>query len=147
MKSTETDANWAKQILRRAGLRATAARVAVLRLLAAEGTPMSHADVTEALADFGFDQSTLFRCLNEMADAHLVARLDLGDQLRRFELAKADGDGEAGHPHFMCIDCGELKCLEGYSIKVTPEKGPRRKALGTITEVLLRGRCGDCVGG
>ena len=78
MKRGETDATQAKQSLRDAGLRATAARVAVYRQLAAHGGPMSHADVVESLEDFGFDQSTLFRCLNEMADAELLARLDLG---------------------------------------------------------------------
>ena len=102
--------------------------------------------MVDALHKDGFDQSTLFRCLNELADARLVARLDLGDQLRRFELAKSDGAGEAGHAHFMCTDCGALMCLDGFTVKVTPERGPRRKALGEISEVLLRGRCGECLG-
>ncbi|MEM1305458.1 MAG: transcriptional repressor, partial [Planctomycetota bacterium] len=139
-------AAWAKESLRAAGLRATAARVAVMRRLADSGRPQSHADVVEGLDDSGFDQSTLFRCLNELADAGLVARLDLGDHLRRFELAGPDGDGEAEHAHFMCVDCGELTCLEGFGVKVTPERGPRRKALGRITEVLLRGHCNACAG-
>ncbi|MEO1498347.1 MAG: transcriptional repressor [Planctomycetota bacterium] len=136
---------WAKETLRAAGLRATAARVSVLRRLADVGKPQSHADVVGALADSGFDQSTLFRCLNELANAALVTRLDLGDQVRRFELSNVDGDGAAEHPHFMCIDCGTLTCLDGFTLKVSPERGPRRKALGQITEVLLRGRCGACV--
>lgn len=146
-KSETTTLAWAKESLREAGLRATAARVAVMRRLADAGRPQSHAEVVEALGDAGFDQSTLFRCLNELADAHLVVRLDLGDQLRRFELAKVDGAGEAEHAHFMCVDCGTLTCLDGFSFTVTPERGPRRKALGEITEVLLRGHCGACVNG
>ena len=88
MPPSEPDATWAKQALRDAALRATAARVAVLKLLGSMGIPMSHAEVVEALTEFGFDQSTLFRCLNEIADAGLVSRLDLGDQTRRFELRK-----------------------------------------------------------
>ncbi len=144
-KSEASTAAWAKETLRGAGLRATGARVAVMRRLADMGKPQSHAEVVEALSDSGFDQSTLFRCLNELADAQLVVRLDLGDQIRRFELAKVDGDGEAEHAHFMCVDCGTLTCLDGFGVKVTPERGPRRKALGMITEVLLRGHCGKCV--
>ena len=97
-----------------------------------------------ALCDAGFDQSTLFRCLNELADAGLVARLDLGDQVRRFELSGPEGAGAAEHAHFMCVDCGMLTCMEGFSIRLTPERGARRKALGVITEVLLRGHCGKC---
>ena len=79
MKRTESDATWAKQALRDAGLRATAARVAVLKLLAPEKAPMSHAEVVESLDEFGFDQSTLFCCLNELADAGLMTRLDVSN--------------------------------------------------------------------
>ena len=138
------DAEWAKALLRDAGLRATAARIAVLRRLAVAGAPLSHADVVDSLHDDGFDQSTLFRCLNELADAGLVARLDLGDQVRRFELTQAENEGAPAHAHFMCVDCGELTCMEGFSFRLSPDRGARRKALGEITEVLLRGHCGQC---
>ena len=143
MNRTESDAAAAKQALRDAGLRATAARVSVFRLLATEGVPKSHAEVVESLEDFGFDQSTLFRCLNEIADAGLVVRLDLGDQTRRFELRMPD-EVEFTHPHFMCVDCGELKCMNDFAVQITPSRGPRRAQLGTITEVLIRGHCGNC---
>jgi len=144
MKRKETDAASAKQALRDAGLRATAARVAVMKLLSSEGVPMSHADVVDALSDFGFDQSTLFRCLNEMADAGLVARLDLGDQTRRFELRPTGNEVEFTHPHFMCVDCGKLTCMNDFSIQISPSRGPRRNKLGVITEITLRGHCGTC---
>ena len=143
MKHGELDAAVAKQSLREAGLRATAARVAVLKLLASDGRPKSHAEVVEALEEFGFDQSTLFRCLNEIADAGLVARLDLGDHTRRFELRTSD-EVEFTHPHFMCVDCGKLTCMNDFSVQITPSRGPRRAQLGTITEVLVRGHCGSC---
>ena len=143
MKS-DADTAWAKKTLRDAALRATAARVAVLKLLASENGPISHAGVVESLAEFGFDQSTLFRCLNEIADAGLVSRLDLGDQTRRFELRKTSEGVEVTHPHFMCIDCGELTCMKGFSVTITPSRGPRRNKLGTISEILIRGHCGNC---
>lgn len=144
MSNTQTDANWAKQALRDAALRATAARVAVLKVLATAGAPLSHAEVVEALDEFGFDQSTLFRCLNEIADAGLVSRLDLGDQTRRFELRSDGGKVEFTHPHFMCVDCGELTCMNDFSVQITPSRGPRRDKLGTVTEIMIRGHCGNC---
>ncbi|MCA9186124.1 MAG: transcriptional repressor [Pirellulaceae bacterium] len=144
MPPSEPDATWAKQALRDAALRATAARVAVLKLLGSMGIPMSHAEVVEALTEFGFDQSTLFRCLNEIADAGLVSRLDLGDQTRRFELRKMGEKVEFTHPHFMCVDCGELTCMEDFSVQISPSRGPRRDKLGTITEIMIRGHCGNC---
>ena len=144
MQSSESTASWAKELLRQASLRATAARVAVLRMLAVEAKPLSHAQVVDALDEFGFDQSTLFRCLNEMADAGLVTRLDLGDQTRRFEFREGGDATEFTHPHFMCVDCGQLSCMNDFSVKITPSRGPRRKKLGTITEILIRGHCGMC---
>ena len=140
------NADWAKALLREAGLRATAARIAVMRRLAAVGAPQSHAEVVDALHDDGFDQSTLFRCLNELAEAGVAARLDLGDQVRRFELTDAENAGAAEHAHFMCVDCGQLSCLDGYSVKVTPRRGVKRSKLGQVTEVLLRGHCRECGG-
>ena len=139
------DAGTAKQLLRDVSLRATAARVAVLRLLAATGAPLSHAEVVDELADFGFDQSTLFRCLNEVADAGLASRLDLGDQVRRFEFRESAEENEFTHPHFMCVDCGELSCMNDFTVSISPSRGPRRDKLGTVTEVLIRGHCGNCV--
>lgn len=144
METSNLDATWAKQALRDASLRATAARVAVLKLLASAGTPMTHGEVVESLAEFGFDQSTLFRCLNEIADAGLVSRLDLGDQTRRFELRKGGDELEFTHPHFMCVDCGELTCMKEFKVQITPSRGPRRDRLGAITEIMIRGHCGKC---
>lgn len=141
------DAAWAKQLLRDAALRATAARVAVLKLLASAGSPLSHAEVVENLTDFGFDQSTLFRCLNEVSDAGLVTRLDLGDQLRRFELRTANDNAEFTHPHFMCVDCGTVSCMNDFVVQVSPARGPRRAKLGKITEIMMRGHCGQCQSG
>lgn len=144
MTLENSDAAWAKQLLRDHALRATAARIAVLKMLASAERPLSHAEVVEDLEEFGFDQSTLFRCLNEIADAGLVARLDLGDQIRRFELRETSSKTEFTHPHFMCVDCGELSCMNEFTVQISPSRGPRRDKLGTITEIMIRGHCGQC---
>jgi Fur family transcriptional regulator, ferric uptake regulator len=143
-KQTEFDVAWAKGVLRETGLRGTAARIAVLQCLAAKGSPLSHAEVAESLNMFGFDQSTIFRVLQELSDADIVSRLDLGDQIRRFELRIEAGSDQFEHPHFMCVDCGKLSCLSDFTFSLAPSRGPRRDQLGEITEVLLKGHCGEC---
>jgi Fur family ferric uptake transcriptional regulator len=120
------DTPWAKTTLKAAGLRSTAARV------------------VDSLSEFGFDQSTIYRVLHELAEAGLLSKLDLGDQLRRFEYREAKSNHELEHPHFMCVDCGTVTCLEEFSFQLTPSRGPRREKLGEITEVLLRGHCAKC---
>ena len=71
-KSPPLTAAEAKSILRAAQLRATAARVSVMQCLARERQPLTHAEVTERLSEFGFDQSTIYRSLTELADAGLL---------------------------------------------------------------------------
>lgn len=133
-----------KTMIREAGLRSTAARIAVIQQLAAYPMPQTHGEVTEALEAFGFDQSTIYRCLTELADAGLVARLDLGDSIRRFELLKSGADGYSEHPHFMCVKCGSISCLADHTFKIAAkEKGT--SSPGEILEVLLKGRCKSCL--
>ena len=142
--------------LRETGLRVTPARLALLKEMAGAGVPLSHGEVVDRLrpnrtgklsatapAPRRFDQSTLFRGLTDLSDAGLLARLDLGDAVRRYEWLPADGDA-AVHPHHVCTDCGRIVCLEGFALKLTPSRGSAREQVGTIGEVVLRGRCGDC---
>ena len=100
-------------------------------------------DEPDADAPRRFDQSTLFRGLTDLSDAGLLARLDLGDAVRRYEWLPADGDA-AVHPHHVCTECGRIVCLEGFALKLTPATGSAREQVGTIGEVVLRGLCGDC---
>jgi len=134
----------AKSLLRNVKLRCTAARIAVLQQLAGLGVPMSHGEVTDRLSQFGFDQSTIYRSLHELSEAGIISRLDLGDQVRRFELRSKKSEAEFEHPHFMCVDCGKISCLSDFSVQLKPSKGSRRRAMGEITEILIRGHCATC---
>jgi Fur family transcriptional regulator, ferric uptake regulator len=132
----------ARQAIRGAKLRSTTSRMAVLQHVSAAGKPVSHADVAEVLVPQGFDKSTLYRCLVELADAGLLARLDAGDHAWRFELR--DEEHSAGdHPHFVCVDCGTVTCLPDVEVKISATKG-RKPSVGDVTEVFLKGHCKQC---
>lgn len=133
----------AKSALRGAGLRSTAARIAILQCLAEEKGPLTHAEVTERLIDLGIDQSTIYRCLTELAEAGLLARLDLGDAVRRFEIIGKELTGVAEHPHFLCVDCGKIQCLSDFSIRLSSRRSGAVSP-GQITEVLVKGHCTNC---
>jgi Fur family ferric uptake transcriptional regulator len=141
-KSPQLSAADAKAILRTAKMRGTAARIAVVQCLARERFPLTHAEVTERLSEFGFDQSTIYRCLIELADNGLLARLDLGDSLRRFELLRDEHAGVIEHPHFLCIDCGKIQCLADFKFSLSPRRGAANP--GKVTEVLVKGHCSSC---
>jgi Fur family ferric uptake transcriptional regulator len=134
----------ARETLRAAGLRSTTSRVAVLQHVAAGGQPVSHADVADVLVPQGFDKSTLYRCLVELADAGLLARLDAGDHAWRFELRSGEEHAAGEHPHFVCVDCGKVSCLPDVEVRISPSKGTKDAALGDVTEVFLKGHCKEC---
>lgn len=136
--------------------------------------PKTHAEVADELADKGFDRATIYRNLIELTESSMLIRVDLGDHVWRFEFrgdAEAHGH-DASHPHFVCTSCGEVSCLNDVTVEITPKPhAPSSAAVSTVakkrggaapppddhagrmsvaeiprvTEVLLKGRCGNCV--
>lgn len=133
-----------REKLRAAGLRCTAARLWVMQQLVDATRPLSHAQVAEALAPRGFDRATIYRNLIELTEAGLAARIELGDHVWRFELRRPSGGHSGDHPHFVCVDCGQVACLSSVSVNIKPSPGAKQSRIGKITEVLLKGRCEQC---
>ncbi len=144
----ESEATWsvaaARELLHSVGLRCTPSRLAVLQCLTANNKPLSHVEVADQLTPLGFDRSTIYRCLVDLAEAGLAKRLDLGDRVWRFSAVGEHSQHPEDHPHFVCIDCGKATCLPGVEVRFTAPKGRRPEVLSGVTEVLLKGRCADC---
>ena len=157
-----------KALVRGAGLRCTAARLAVLEHMLTAPGPKTHAEVSASLDHRGFDRATIYRNLTELTEAKLVTRVDVGDHVWRFEVKRhEDGSGHGGdHPHFVCTSCGEVSCLDDVNVAITPRPGTeqrpaaahgtagkkaerrsaagRRQGIPAVTEVLLKGTCENC---
>jgi Fur family ferric uptake transcriptional regulator len=151
--------------VRRAGLKCTPARLAVLQQLATARGPSTHAEIHEALAARGFDRTTIYRNLNDLHEHKLVSRVDVGDHAARFELARTDARGHGvTHPHFLCDTCGDILCVDGVRV-VIPKTArakpigkagaaktargdrasrPATRGIGFVTDIVLRGRCDRC---
>ncbi|TWT34606.1 Fur family transcriptional regulator [Blastopirellula retiformator] len=132
-----------RSLLRGAGMRCTAARIAVIQSLSDSEAPLSMNNVVDDLAEFGFDKSTIYRTLIDLEQASLVAMLELGNSSRRFELTPFPESDGGTHPHFLCTECGKLICLPGFHVNVTPDDN-LQDLPGELTEVLLKGRCDSC---
>ena len=132
-----------REDLRRAGLRVTPARLAVLGALRARLAPASHADVAAALENAVPDRATVYRNLVELVKAGLARRRDLGDHVWRFEAAGARPGGK-DHPHFLCTACGSLACLD--TLRVSLRRGARvpRALKDDAVEILVKGLCDEC---
>ena len=131
-----------KRAIREKGLRATPARIATLKLLFGATSPLTHSEVAEELRDLGVDKATVFRNLNDMATAGLLRRTELGDRVWRFELSSGSDKHDSAHPHFVCVDCGTVSCMD--EIKLTAGSMRLSQQFGEVTEILLRGHCNDC---
>lgn len=131
-----------RNAIRAAGLRVTPARLATLQMLRDASSPLTHAEVAGRLSESGIDKATAFRNLNDMTDAGLLRRSELGDHVYRFEeIRSGEGDSDS-HPHFLCTVCGTVSCLD--SVKLTAGSQRVSETVGEVTEILLRGRCNEC---
>lgn len=131
-----------RELVRSAGLRCTASRLAVLKRLQAASSPMTHAEIAESLAGQGFDKATVFRNLIDLTDADLLTRAELGDHVWRFEIRDPDDPAQGKHPHFVCIDCGSVTCLSDVTFDAATNR--RARQVGRVTEILLKGHCKTC---
>jgi Fur family ferric uptake transcriptional regulator len=131
-------------VIREAGLRVTQPRLAVMQVLTKSARPLSHADLIDALDGQGFDRVTLYRNLNDLADAGIVARTEVGDHVWRFEARVASDQHAGGHPHFTCTDCGSVSCLPDGVVRIAGSARLPRAVRQHSVEVSLRGVCDRC---
>ena len=131
-----------KEAIRATGLRATPARLATMQMLRGAKAPLTHAEVASQLTELGIDKATAFRNLNDMTEAGLLRRTELGDHVYRFEEIRPGEEHSDAHPHFLCTVCGTVSCLD--DVKLTAGSERASQSIGTVTEILLRGRCNNC---
>lgn len=131
--------------LRASGLRVTHSRVLVLQQLRAATSPVSHNDLSEQLNADGINHVTVYRALNDLAEAGLARKIDVGDHVWRFEPTRdTGGHPSTEHAHFVCDSCGDVECLPGVSVAVAgAQKVPKALRKNAI-EVQLKGRCDRC---
>ena len=131
-----------RALLATKGLRHTLGRGEVLRALQAAHRPLTHAEVSERIPDGTLDLASVYRNLVKLAEAGIVARVECGDHLWRYELR------DESHPHFLCVDCGAVTCLKETEAPVaTTAAGGAATVVGAVLDVLVRGRCHACLEG
>ena len=133
---------WARERIRSAGLRATPARIATLKLLQNSESPLTHAEVSDALHNLEIDKATVFRNLNDLVSKKVLRRSTLGDNVWRFEIIKESAHKSDSHPHFICVDCGSVSCMEDVELK--QKSASSSPLLEHVTEIVLRGHCNEC---
>jgi Fur family ferric uptake transcriptional regulator len=113
----------------------------LLQELAKVTSPISHPELTERMEGSGLDRATVYRNLLTLAETGVLVRAQLGDNVTRFELPRTLSSDHSHHPHLVCTECGNVRCLPASAVKLRGEA-----ASGEVAEVQLRGRCAKCVG-
>jgi Fur family ferric uptake transcriptional regulator len=129
-------------LLQEYGLRVTVPRLAVLEVLAAADSPLSHSEELERLGDTAWDPVTIYRNLVRLRDAEIAPISSCAGGIDRDALAGAAGGHD--HPHFVCDDCGPVACLPKELVELMSMIGRWSASIkGALVE--LRGECPDCL--
>lgn len=122
------------------GVRPTAVRVMVGRLLDSADHPMSSLEIEMALDTV--DRSTITRTLAIFSENGLVHIVEDGSGAAKYEICTSDHNEKDSdmHLHFHCVNCGRTMCLPIPIPAITlPEGFTAESANFTIS-----GRCDIC---
>lgn len=146
MSTVETSA-WAEHarvVLGQAGHRKGGARNAIIDLLAGEPCALTAIEIEDRLraGGRGVARASIYRILDLLHERGLVARLELGDAMTRYELVDPAG---AHHHHLLCGSCGRLVPFDDGDLERSIDRVSRRLGFDTRDhEVILRGDCAAC---
>ena len=132
----------ARKLLHDRSLRATAPRLAVLKILEAASVPLSYTEVLDRLGETDWDPATIYRNLVKLRDAGLAPVVRAGG-VDRYALIRANDQGHR-HPHFYCEDCGLVTCLPESLTASLSMNGPWAASVNQAM-IQLSGECPDCL--
>ena len=134
----------AARILRKAGLKATGVRIAILEILLEAPEPLAHRDVLKRAGRQGLDRVSAYRSLQAFVEKGIAHRLVTEDRVGRFALSGGNRSHPL-HPHFLCRSCGKVECLTRIRMPAVT----RGKLGHRIEEQFwyLRGVCSQCLAG
>jgi len=145
--STANTSEWAQHarvVLDQAGHRKGGARNAIIDLLAEQSCALSALEIEDRLraSERSVARASIYRILDLLQDRGLVARLELGDAMTRYELIDPAG---VHHHHLLCDTCGQLVPFDDCDLERSIDRLSRRLGFDTHEhEVILRGECSAC---
>lgn len=129
--------------LRSLKLKATPARLAILKLLENSDKPIDAGVIFSTLQEKGIqiDPVTVFRIINLFTQKGLARQFHFNEGKSRYEIAsKADQ-----HHHLVCQECGQIDDIEDPLIKKVEEKIVSKKGfLIKSRSIEFFGVCTSC---
>lgn len=113
----------ATEILQKAGLRVTAPRIEVLKVLIKEHGPFSIEALHAKVKRKGVDLATVYRSAETLERAGIVIMIDFRDGISRYEFRSEENH----HHHVICLCCRKSetveKCTAGKMDKMVLARG------------------------
>lgn len=130
-----------KDLLTRASLKHTPARVHVLKFFSDECGPINAEHIAKHIKDKSINLVTIYRTLKSFEEAGIIRRVNLNQDSVYYELA------EHHHHHIICTGCGTLEEFETCHISpLTKSILTHSKKFKSITDHSLEvfGLCNKC---
>jgi Fur family transcriptional regulator, ferric uptake regulator len=136
---------YAHERLASEGYRRGGGRAAVIELLENQECALSAQEIEDTLRDSErrVARATVYRVLDELVELGLIAKVEIGDGVTRFESVYPDGAEH--HHHFVCINCGRLIPFADDELERAIRRVSRREGFTLEAhDITLRGYCEDC---
>ncbi len=130
-------------LLREAGLKATPGRLSLLAFLSKEPKPLTVGAIKKKLGN-ETDTVTLYRALEDFAEAGIVRRVDFEHSHAHYEIVA----GREHHHHIICKKCDKVEDVHACeSVGIEKNVLEKAKNFSTITSHSLEffGICNQCV--
>jgi Fe2+ or Zn2+ uptake regulation protein len=131
------------RLLSRLGVRPTALRLAVLEVLGGALRALRVQEILEAIRSRRrVNKVTVYRILEDFTSRRLIRQLSLEGRVSHYELAC---EHHPPHPHFQCLSCREVQCLEPVPLgrMWTEIQGPLGNRADSI-DIRVAGVCHKC---
>jgi Fur family ferric uptake transcriptional regulator len=144
-RHTETWADRAEAALAASGRKRGGARRALLELLETQTCALTATEIEDALRAGGrrVSRASVYRVLDELEGLRLVARVETGQAMVRYERAHDSHEGH--HHHLVCDSCGVVMPFSDDGLERAIEELSERVPLAVAEhEIVLHGACRQC---
>lgn len=122
-----------------AGIKPTASRILVYKVLEESAGPLSLMEIESSLGTV--DKSQVSRALSLFMEHALLHKMEGPDGVAKYELCHCGEEGDHLHIHFFCEKCKRMICLDDHPIKKI--QLPEGFSAHTASYV-ISGICPDC---
>lgn len=137
----------AERALASDGRKRGGARRAVIELLGSEPCALSAQEIEQELhrrSGRGASRASIYRVLDELDRLRLIARIETGQPVVRYERASGH---EEHHHHLVCESCGLIRPFSDAGLERAIARLSERVPLAVSEhEIVLRGACPGCAG-